>query len=158
FADARRPELFHRTGVLWIADERERESYARDTLATLTNLRVPFDKLSIDDLRRRYPQISFDDSSWGILEPSSGVLMARRAVQCLVEQAQKIGVNCKIAAALPPASSSALRAALPEIATASGDRISAATYVFACGPWLPKLFPAILGNRIFTSRQEIFFF
>jgi len=158
FAEAGRPELFHRTGVLWIADERERESYARDTVATLTNLRIPFEKLSVDDLRRRYPQIAVDDSSWGILEPSSGVLMARRAVQCLVEQAQKIGVDYKIAAAQPPRPPSALRSSLRELEIASGDKISAATFVFACGPWLPKLFPPLLGSLIFVSRQEIFFF
>ena len=31
-------------------------------------------------------------------------------------------------------------------------------FVFACGPWLPKLFPDVLGRRIFPTRQEIFFF
>jgi glycine/D-amino acid oxidase-like deaminating enzyme len=30
--------------------------------------------------------------------------------------------------------------------------------VFACGPWLPKLLPALLGTRIFPTRQEVFFF
>jgi monomeric sarcosine oxidase len=158
FAEAGRPELFNRTGVLWIADESTRESYASDTVTTLTQLRVPFEKLSNDDLRRRYPQIAIDDTSWGILEPSGGVLMARRAVQAVVDQAQKIGVTYKIAAAQSPNPASALRAKLHELPTTSGENISAATYIFACGPWLPKLFPALLGNRIFTSRQEIFFF
>jgi monomeric sarcosine oxidase len=158
FAEAGRPELFNRTGVLWIADEAARESYARDTVATLTHLRVPFEKLSNDDLRHRYPQIAIDGTSWGILEPSSGVLMARRAVQTVVDQAQKIGVTYQIAAAQSPKPSSAVHTQLRELATTTGESISAATFVFACGPWLPKLFPALLANRIFTSRQEIFFF
>jgi len=158
FAEASRPELFNRTGVLWIADENERESYARDTVATLTDLRIPFEKLSNDDLRHRYSQIAVDHTSWGILEPSSGVLMARRAVQCVVEQAQKIGVTYQIAAAQSPTPSSAVRTQFLKLATTSGENISASTFVFACGPWLPKLFPALLGNRIFTSRQEILFF
>ena len=109
FAEAGRSELFHRTGVLWIADEREREPYARETLATLSKLRVPHEKLSNADLRQRYPQIAVDDTSWGIFEPSSGVLMARRAVQTVVAQAQKIGVDYEIAAAAPPPPASALR-------------------------------------------------
>jgi hypothetical protein len=29
--------------------------------------------------------------------------------------------------------------------------------VYACGPWLGKMFPAVLGNRIFVTRQEIAF-
>ena len=32
------------------------------------------------------------------------------------------------------------------------------TYIFACGPWLAKIFPELLANRISPSRQEIFFF
>ncbi len=158
FAEAGRPELFQRTGVLWIADERERASYARETVAALAKLRVPFEKLTVDDLRRRYPQISVDESSWGILESSSGVLMARRAVQTVVDQAQKIGVDYRIAAVSPPVSNPALRGKLGTVATASGDTVSAAHFIFACGPWLPKLFPALLGNRIFITRQEIIFF
>ena len=160
FAEAGRPELFQRTGVLWIADETARESYARDTIATLTHLRVPFEKLSNADLRDRYPQIAIDDTSYGILEPSSGVLIARRAVQCVVDQAQKIGVSYQIAAAQPPEPATALRGKLHELATTTvaAEKITASTFIFACGPWLPKLFPSLLANRIFTSRQEIFFF
>lgn len=159
FAEAARPELFQRTGVLWIADESTRESYARDTITTLTDLRVPFEKLSNADLRHRYPQIAIDDTSYGILEPASGVLIARRAVQCVVDQAQKIGVTYRLAAAQSPKPSSALRGELHELATTNaGENISAAKFIFACGPWLPKLFSDLLANRIFNSRQEIFFF
>ncbi|MGH9747747.1 MAG: FAD-dependent oxidoreductase, partial [Candidatus Acidiferrales bacterium] len=117
FAEAGRPELFQRTGVLWIADERERESYARETLTTLFRLRVPHEKLSVAELRSRYPQIAVDDSSWGILEPSSGVLMARRAVQTIVDQAQKIGVDYTIAAADPLPPAHAVRSKLNALAT-----------------------------------------
>ena len=31
-------------------------------------------------------------------------------------------------------------------------------FVFALGPWLPKLFPDLLGNRIVATRQEVFYF
>jgi sarcosine oxidase len=30
--------------------------------------------------------------------------------------------------------------------------------VFACGPWLSKLFPEVIGARLFVTKQEIFFF
>jgi glycine/D-amino acid oxidase-like deaminating enzyme len=48
--------------------------------------------------------------------------------------------------------------ALEGIETSDGSKLSAADYVFACGPWLPKLFPRLLGPRIFPTRQEVFFF
>ena len=30
--------------------------------------------------------------------------------------------------------------------------------IYACGPWLGKLFPELLGDRIRPTRQEVFFF
>jgi glycine/D-amino acid oxidase-like deaminating enzyme len=42
--------------------------------------------------------------------------------------------------------------------TTTGGAVRAGTFVFACGPWLPKLFPALLGDRIFSTRQEVYFF
>lgn len=152
FAQAGRPELFQQTGVLWIAHENE--PYALATLATLSKAGTQFEKLSRSDLVSRYPQVVFDSDSWGIFEPQSGVLMARRAVQAVVAQAQKIGVTYKAEAVLSPAGGGRLN----EIKTANGAGISAASFVFACGPWLPKLFPEVLGGRIFPTRQEIFFF
>ena len=158
FARAGRPELFRETGVLWIA--RENESYMLQTLETIAQCGVNFQKFSRDDLRRRYTQIVIDDGSFGIFEPDSGVLMARRAVQCVVDQARKLGVEYVEAAALPPAAplASSSGGKLSEIKLNTGAIVSAGSFVFACGPWLPKIFPDLLGDRIFPSRQEIFFF
>jgi monomeric sarcosine oxidase len=155
FADAGQPQLFQPTGVLWMFHDREQ--YALDTLATLQKCGAKFDKLALADLRARYPQISFDENAWGILEPESGVLMARRAVQAVVWQAQKNGVDYRQEAVLAPAGPAGERRP-SSLKTTSGDTISAGSFVFACGPWLPKVFPGILGDRIFPSRQEVFFF
>ncbi len=152
FAAAGRPELFQPTGVLWIAHDRYR--YALNTLTALQNHNVPHERLSVLGLRKHYPQISFDDDAWGILEPESGVLMARRAVQTVVEHSQKIGVRYRAASALAPSGSGRITSLM----TTEGETISAGTFVYACGPWLAKLFPDLLGPRIFVSRQEIIFF
>jgi sarcosine oxidase len=82
------------------------------------------------------------------------VLLARRAVQAVVEQARKNGVDYRTDAVFGPIGEGKLK----EVATRSGETISAGAFVFACGPWLPKVFPQILGDRIFPSRQEVFFF
>jgi sarcosine oxidase len=151
FAESRRPELFHKTGVLWIAPEKYQ--YALDSLATLQKNNIPCEKLSLDDLRRRYPQISFDDDAWGILEPDSGVLMARRAVQAVVNRATAIGADYRSVAVSNPSAQRKLDAL-----TTKGEKISAASFVFACGSWLPKIFPEVLSSRLFVTRQEILFF
>lgn len=154
FADANRPELFQKTGVLWIAHDKYQ--YALDTLAALRDHKVPHERLSLLGLRKHYPQISFDEDAWGIFEPDSGVLLARRAVQTVVEQAQKLGAEYKNAAVLAPETAAARK--ITNLKTDTGGTISAGAYVFACGPWLAKIFPDLLADRIFPSRQEIFFF
>lgn len=150
FRDLEEP-LFHRTGVLWMA--REEDPYSLNTLRTLEKLGVRFEKLSRVELEKRYRQIDFGSVTWGIFEPESGALMARRAVQRVVEQAIRIGTDYRIEAVEPPAGSR-----VESLTTRSGERIGAATFVFACGPWLPKLFPDLLKDRIHPTRQEVFFF
>jgi glycine/D-amino acid oxidase-like deaminating enzyme len=44
------------------------------------------------------------------------------------------------------------------VKTVSGREIFAKQFVFACGPWLPKVFPALLGQLIHVTKQEVFFF
>jgi len=141
--------LFHKTGVLWLA--REHDAYCEATLATLQRLNANFERLDQDELIRRFPQLEPGPTKWAILEPDSGVLMARRAVQAVVAQAKLNGVEYVEEAIAPP------RGKMETIRTLSGKEIKAAQFVFACGPWLPKLFPELLGELIYVTRQEVIF-
>jgi sarcosine oxidase len=145
-------QLFHRVGVLWMA--REEDPYSVQSALTLGKLGVPFEKLSRPDLEKRYPQIAFGPVTWGILEPDSGALMARRAVQAVVQEALNGGVDYLPEAVATPVG----RGHLARITTGGGTTISAERFVFACGPWLPKMFPDVLKDRINPTRQEVFFF
>jgi len=143
--------LFHKTGVLWLSDSGD--VYTQRMLDVLSQNGVPCQRLSAADIRNCYPQFSFQDVKWGILEPESGVLMARQAVQALVDESVSYGVEYLLASALPPSPNRKLE----EIQTSAQDRLSAGAFIFACGPWLPKLFPDLLANRIRPTRQEVFF-
>lgn len=144
--------LFHRTGVLWLANERDRN--LEETLAMLTKVGAPHEKLSQEELAKRYPQIALDDVRWGLLEPESGVLMARRAVEAVVLETAKNGADYVQAAITPPRGKGRLEA----VTTRNGESLRAGAFIFACGPWLPKVFPELLGGRIFPTRQEVYFF
>jgi sarcosine oxidase len=144
--------LFQNCGVLWLA--REKDLYPKQTAETLTKMGVPFERLERSALQRRFPQFHLDGVDWGLFEPEAGALLARRAVQALVEAAIRKGVTYEQAAVNPPAA----KGRLESIETSSGERLSAGEFVFACGPWLGKVFPSVLGERIFPSRQEVFFF
>jgi glycine/D-amino acid oxidase-like deaminating enzyme len=144
-------DLFHRTGVLWLSNDQD--LYTQQLFNLLGKNQVACEKLAAGEIQRRWPQLHFDDVTWGVLEPESGVLMARNAVQALVSDLIRNGVDYSEAAVLPPRGSGTLA----EVTTGSGDSVRAETFIFACGPWLPKIFPDLLKERIFPTRQEVFF-
>ena len=84
--------------------------------------------------------------------------MARKAVAASVAAAQTGGVVYLEEAVLGPMNETRHDSKLSYIRTVSGRRIFADKFVFACGPWLPKLFPAMLAELILVTRQEVFFF
>jgi len=152
FRQAGQP-LFHQTGVLWIA--RQGDRYSDATQRTLKAAGVATEIVAGAEMARRWPQMRLADAKvYGVFEPGSGALMARRAVACVASDAIARGVGYEVAGVLAPAGSG--RQAV--VRANGGDSIRAGIFVFACGPWLPKMFPALLGSRIYPTRQEIFFF
>ena len=143
--------LFHPTGILFFFPQVD--AFLEETMQVHRDLGLPTRLLNQSSLRRRFPQIDFAGIEAGLLEPDFGVLMARRAVQALVAAFVAAGGEYRTAAVLPPRSG-----ALAAVETADGERFPADRFVFACGPWLGRLFPELLGERIFPTRQEVFYF
>jgi monomeric sarcosine oxidase len=154
FVETADATLFHETGVLWMT--RGQDPLTTSTLATLERAGVPHERLSRAQLDSRWPQIDFGADAWAIHEPRSGVLMARRAVEAVVREAVREGARYVASAAEP--AELLRRGRIDAVITQSGETLSAAAFVFACGPWLPKLFPDLLGDRIFATRQEVLYF
>ncbi|HET7452916.1 MAG TPA: FAD-dependent oxidoreductase [Thermoanaerobaculia bacterium] len=152
FETVTRPPVFHGSGVLWMA--RSEDPLTTKTLATLRKLKVRHERLERPELERRWPQIDFGPITWAIFEPESGFLSAFEGVQAVVDIARAEGVEYRQDFVIPPEG----KGRMTSVATRSGRAIEADVFVFACGPWLPKVFPDVLGDRIFPTRQEVFFF
>lgn len=144
-------ELFHKTGVLWLGNKED--AYLKSLCSVLAQSGVQIEELTATEIARRWPQLRFHDVNYGVLEPTSGLLMARASVQALTQDLIRSGVEYLPLAAEPPQGSGKLA----ELRTSNGESISAGTFIFACGPWLPKIFPGLLHDRIFVTRQEVFF-
>jgi len=151
FAKTRQP-LFLETGVLWMAGKND--ARLRETAATLKRCGVVFEEYDRAALEKKYPQIALEEIQKGIFEPHSGVLMARRAVAAVVEDAVRLGVEYRCTQVSNPREARKVE----HITTSQCERIVSGQFVFACGAWLGKIFPDVLGARIFPSRQEVFFF
>lgn len=151
FAARTGQEMFRQTGVLWLSNDAD--VYLRSLCNVLAQAGVEREELKAEEIARRWPQLRFHDVTCGVLETASGLLLARNAVQSLVKELVMGGVEYIPFAANAPSGSGKLMA----IQSSVGESISAGTFVFCCGPWLPKIFPELLGERIFPTRQEVFF-
>jgi glycine/D-amino acid oxidase-like deaminating enzyme len=144
--------LFQNTGVLWTA--RCGHRYGEATRQTLCNQKVAYEVLSASEVVRRYPALRFQEEVIGIFELESGALLANQAVGAVAREAARNGAEIIEGAVLPFLEQGRLQ----RIVTDRGQAIEAKAFIFACGPWLPKLFPQAIGRRIRVTRQPVFYF
>jgi monomeric sarcosine oxidase len=146
-------QLLHRTGVLWMATSDDQ--FERASLPLLREAGIAYEELSPSELGRRWPQINVEDVRWAIHEPEGGFLSARVACQAVMDGFLAEGGDYKQAAVSTHDLETGIRDGLT---LSDGSRLIADQYVFACGPWLGKLFPETIGNRIRPTKQDVFFF
>jgi glycine/D-amino acid oxidase-like deaminating enzyme len=129
---------------------------------TMRAQREIFDRLGIHyeildraQLRRAYPQMSFDDVEFAFVEKESAVvLMARNSMIRASEVFQEKGGVFRTARALPGESRSGR---LQTLRLNDGSTLTADQFVFAVGPWSPKVFPDLMGPRVEVARSEYYY-
>lgn len=127
----------------------------RATHAMLGRLGVPVEALTPDEMRRRWPQINVDGMGLGVLEPTAAVLRAKQAIIAAGSAFARKGGQLMVQRARPGRADGRR---LMDVELASGERVSAERFVFACGPWLPNVFPQLLGTKIKVPGREVFYF
>ena len=131
------------------------DTFERGSVELLRTAKIPFGELSTPQMRKRWPQINFEGIEWGIFEPECGYLDARVSCAAVVEAFVRAGGRYRQAAVMGDGlEDSPLRS----LALSDGSRLKVDRSVFACGPWLGKLFPRAVGNRVRATKQDVFFF
>lgn len=137
--------ILHKVGVLWFSTTDD--ASAKQSLEWLRASGLGRWEGDAAAMRARFPQMRFADNETGFTETGTGALIAGRGVQAVVADAGIDAIRSKVG------SPQRLTNGLYQI----GDR-TARHLVYACGPWLPMIFPEVLGGRIFVTRQEVFHF
>lgn len=147
-------QFFVPAGVLWLcAQENE---YAVASQSVLRQLKIPVERFDAKSLAKRYPQFNCRDIAFAYHEPKAGYLRARPATMAVAQAVADEGGRIHVGRALPPQAAGAKP--LRKVSLEGGGAIAAEHFVFACGPWLPQLFPQLLGRRILVTRQDVFYF
>ncbi|MGH7569101.1 MAG: NAD(P)/FAD-dependent oxidoreductase [Gemmatimonadales bacterium] len=151
--DRLRLRLYFTTGDLILRPEPE--PWLTDTLRIWAQLRVPHEVLSLDEVARRYPQISLEGMSLAAFETNAGVVRARRVCETVAEMLRAKGGQIVIARAEPGARSGGR---LQDLVLSTGERLGGQAFVFACGPWMAKVLPEVLTDRLRTPLGQVFYF
>jgi sarcosine oxidase len=136
------PRLVVPAGVVWLAHREDGWEAASER--ALRRLGIPCERV---DPAALFPSFAGEDVAWGLLEPEAGVLWAREATRVLAEQAVAAGAELLLAEARPDGAAVRLD---------DGRRVEADRVVWACGAWLPSLFPGVVDVRV--TQQDVFYF
>lgn len=147
------PRVFFPTGDLILRDEME--PYLEDTQANWDALEIPYEILTMDEVVHRWPWFRVDALRVALHEPGAGVVRARRAIESVATVYRAEGGTISIGRAALGARSNRT---LADVRLGDGATLSAAQFVFACGPWFPKMFPTLMGKRLRTSMGHTFYF
>ncbi len=138
-------ELFVECGIAWFAHGDD--GWEADSERTIRELDIPCEHLDPDATAALFPSLGTDDLAWALFEPHTGVLRAQRSVQALAAQAAAHGARLVRSHAEPDGGAVALE---------DGTRLEGDAVVWACGPWLGRLFPEHVSLRV--TLQELLFF
>jgi len=148
-------QFLHRSGVLWMAASRD-DTFERGSVEMLRAANIKYQELSAAELKKRWTQINFQGIEWGIFEPECGYLDARASCAAVVDHFLDKGGDYRQVADVRR------REAFPlnkrGIDLSDGSYLAADAYIFACGPWMGRRFPDVIGGRIRSTKQDVFFF
>ena len=145
--------LYFPTGALWFFQVDD--TYAQKSLPIVNQAGLKSEQLSKKEVEKKFPQIDLNGLKSFYFEHEAGYLPARHCCQVVLENFVKKGGEYKQLAVEP---GKILNNKLTELILSDGSKLNADSYVFACGPWLSKIFPNALKDIITPTRQEVFFF
>jgi glycine/D-amino acid oxidase-like deaminating enzyme len=108
---------------------------------------IPVEHLDTSSAAELYPTFGVDDLAFVLYEPQGGVLRAERSMKTLAAQAVSHGARIVRGRARPDGAMVVLE---------DSTRLQGDVVIWACGPWLPKLFPDLVSLRV--TQQEVLFF
>lgn len=151
--DALEP-LFYTTGDIIMRDEMT--PFLEETVINWDAMGHPYEILTPEEIRYRWPVIHTPEITVGLYEPSAGVVRARRAIESVARVFQMEGGRIIVGRA---AVGGVEGRTITDIEVDGGERLSASSFVFALGPWFPKFFPDLMAKRLsMRTLGHVFYF
>jgi glycine/D-amino acid oxidase-like deaminating enzyme len=147
-------KLFQNKGVLWMCYE-PHAPVVDDSIPFAEKHNMPYERLTVEEISKRYSIVNTSDLSHAWLDPYGGCLLAREACQAVYKGFIAEGGAILQAQAMPRKVEGNR---INDVQLSNGQSLTADLFIFACGSWLGKLFPEVLGNTITCTKQEVYYF
>lgn len=135
--------LFSTTGDLIMREEMI--PFLEQTRENRDAMGHPYEVLTADEVRYRWPVISLPEINVALYEPSAGVVRSRRAMESVVRVFQREG-GTLVVGRVGPGRTEGRR--IVDVQVGDQDRLTGGVFQYALGPWFPKFFPALMGRRL----------
>ncbi|HSA56450.1 MAG TPA: FAD-dependent oxidoreductase, partial [Gemmatimonadaceae bacterium] len=133
----------------------EWENFTRTTRDLFVKNGIKHESVDVEVVKKEFPQFDLRGITACLYEHEAGVVRARRSTQCVAEVLQKMGGDVVVARAYPGL---AKNGRMGDLILDTHETARAANYVFACGPWLGKVFPSVMGTRLRTPMGRVCYF
>lgn len=134
-------------GATWLIRDGEDDSWETASASTLARCGAQYRWLDTDEIQSMYGRTAIRGFRRGLHEPDAGLLYARRSVRAIVARCREQGVTVATSHARPGADG--------RVVLGDGSHIERDHVVWACGPWLGRLFDDV---TITALRQHIYYF
>ncbi|EQB01948.1 hypothetical protein L288_17150 [Sphingobium quisquiliarum P25] len=118
---------------------------------------LKYEIIDAQEIAHRYPQINPEGLVGAFVEnEASAMIAAHAAILRIADEFQKKGGKIVLGRAMPGTASGRKM----DMVTLDGGKetLTADSFVFACGPWLPKMFPQLLASKIKVTRCDVVYF
>ncbi len=149
-------QIMYSTGYLKIGDDNYIGS-AKAASKRLKAMGISSELLNYEELKYRWPQINFDGLTTGLYYPGGpggSTLMAREALRLVAEKFQEKGGKLLIGKAK---TGEVVNGKIDSVELEDGQKLNADKVIFACGPWMGKIFPELFGDRLDVTRRDVLF-
>lgn len=149
-------ELYHKDGFLIMTSRAMRPgTFEYESFELLKRRGVGPERISPDELRRRFPAWASDAYTDGFLSPLGGWVEADKVVERLVEEARAVGVSVSTGTTVVGLIEDGRHTV--GVVTADRTKRRADFVVIAAGPWTPLLLPH-LREMMWPVGQPVLYF
>ncbi len=151
YQDEWNASFMYPSGRITFYDEDVKERLKK-VQSSLKKFDIESEILNGEEIKYRWPQINANDVDVAVYYgggAGGSSLMAREACRVVAEKFVEIGGTLKIGKVNIDDSN--------EVSILNGEKLNADKYIFACGPWMGKIFPKLFAERLNVYRRDVFF-